>query len=131
MGIDRHKLESRILELPGVLGVRTENAVLELQRSPIKETRVRNYSGSRLNSLLGGHVKTRPSQKIRLRDDQKQLISAVMTIPALAILLVMDAVEVNNMIPAIFTTIVVLFTGQQMFKSAISAFSTWFLASNC
>ena len=39
LGIDRHKLESRILELPGVLGVRTENAVLELQRSPIKETR--------------------------------------------------------------------------------------------
>ena len=122
LGIDRHKLESRILELPGVLGVRTENAVLELQRSPIQETRVRNYSGSRLNSLLGGHVKTRPSQKIRLRDDQKQLISAVMTIPALAILLVMDAAEVNNIIPAIFTTIVILFTGQQMFKSAISSF---------
>ena len=122
LGIDRHKLESRILELPGVLGVRTENAVLELQRSPIKDTRVRNYSGSRLNSLLGGHVKTRPSQKIRLREDQKQLISAVLTVPALAILLVMDAAEVNNIIPAIFTTIVVLFTGQQMFKSAISSF---------
>ena len=83
---------------------------------------MRNYSGSQAQLPARWTCKNQAISKIRLRDDQKQLISAVMTIPALAILLVMDAAEVNNIIPAIFTTIVVLFTGQQMFKSAISSF---------
>ena len=121
IGIDRHRLENRILELPGILNVRTENAVLELQRSPINDIKIRNYSGSRLNSLLGGHVRTKPSKKVRLRDDQKQLISAAMTIPAMGVLFFMEFLGASSIISALFTTLVVMFTGQQMFRTAISS----------
>ena len=81
--------------------------MLELQRSPIKETRVRNYSGSRLNSLLGGHVKTRPSQK---SDSERSEATNLCGDTCIGNSAGNGFSKVNNIIPAIFTTIVVLFT---------------------
>ena len=121
IGIDRYQLMERILEVPGVLDVRTENAVLEIIRTPIRDLRIRNYSGAKLNSILGGHFRTRPSQVIRLRDDQKQLISALLTIPALLVLVTLDYIGVHGFISSIFTMLIVMAAGQQMFKTAISS----------
>ena len=104
-----------------MLDVRTENAVLEIIRTPIRDLRIRNYSGAKLNSILGGHFRTRPSQVIRLRDDQKQLISALLTIPALLVLVTLDYIGVHGFISSIFTMLIVMAAGQQMFKTAISS----------
>ena len=120
-GIDRHQLRNRILETPGILDVRFEDATIEIIRTPIKDLRIRNYAGYRLNKILGGRLRTRPSSKIRLRDDQKQLIAAIMTIPSLLIVMFLSSSDIPSIIPASLTILTVMFAGQPMFKTAITS----------
>lgn len=119
LGIDKHQLRNRILEVPGILDVRFEDAIIEIIRVPIKDLRIRNYAGYRLNKILGGRLRTRPSTTIRLRDDQKQLIAAIMTIPSLLAVTLLSTSEIPSIIPASLTILTVMLAGQPMFKTAI------------
>ena len=119
LGVDKHQLRNRILEIPGILDVRFEDAVIEIIRVPIKDLRIRNYAGYKLNKILGGRLRTRPSTTIRLRDDQKQLIAAIMTIPSLLAVTLLSTSEIPSIIPASLTILTVMFAGQPMFKTAI------------
>ena len=119
LGIDKHQLRNRILEVPGILDVRFEDTIIEIIRVPIKDLRIRNYAGYRLNKILGGRLRTRPSTTIRLRDDQKQLIAAIMTIPSLLAVTLLSTSEIPSIIPASLTILTVMFAGQPMFKTAI------------
>ena len=120
-GIDRHQLRNRILETPGILDVRFEDATIEIIRVPVKDLRIRNYAGYRLNKILGGRLRTRPSSKVRLRDDHKQLIAAIMTIPSLLIVMFLTSSDIPNIVPASLTILTVMFAGQPMFKTAITS----------
>ncbi|MAV95143.1 MAG: hypothetical protein CMA31_05600 [Euryarchaeota archaeon] len=121
LGIDKHQLRNRILEVPGILDVRFEDAIIEIIRVPINDLKIRNYAGYRLNKILGGRMRTRPSTTIRLRDDQKQLIAAIMTIPSLLAVMFLSTSEIPSIIPASLTILTVMLAGQPMFKTAVSS----------
>ena len=121
LGIDKNQLKNRILEVPGILDARFEDAKIEIIRVPIKDLRIRNYAGYRLNKILGGRLRTRPSSTIRLRDDQKQLIAAIMTVPSLFAVMLLSSSEVPSIVPASLTILTVMFAGQSMFKTAITS----------
>ena len=120
-GIDKNQLKSRILEIPGILDIRFEDAKIEIIRVPIKNLRIRNYAGYRLNKILGGRMRTRPSSIIRLRDDQKQLIAAILTIPSLLSVMFLSSTGIPSIVPASLTIFTVMIAGQSMFKTAITS----------
>ncbi len=120
LGIDRKGLRNALLDVPGVLNVSLDDGRIELQRVPTDSLKVTELTGEGLRRLLGDYT-LGESKNDRLRPDQVQLLGAVLTIPLLAGVYVIEQAEMHWWVAATVTGLGVLFAGLPMFQAAIAS----------
>ena len=122
LGIDRRGLRSSLLDVPGIIDVRFEDGRIELQRVNLHSRATREISETRLAQILGTNPKFEESQSSRLRTDQIQLLSALLTIPLLAGVYAINQIEAAPSWSAMLITVVgIAFAGFPMFNAALSS----------
>ncbi len=120
LGIDRKGLRNALLDVPGVLNVSLDDGRIELQRVPTDSVKVAEMTEEGLRRLLGEYT-LGESKNDRLRPDQVQLLGAVLTIPLLAGVYVIEQAEMHWWVAATVTGLGVLFAGLPMFQAAIAS----------
>ena len=120
LGINRKGLRAAILDVPGVLNASLDDGRIEIQLVQTDSISVQEMTDEGLNRLLGDYTVS-DSKNTRLRPDQAQLLGAVMTIPLLAIVILVEQLELHWWVPAAITSLGVLFAGLPMFNSAIAS----------
>ncbi|HIE63880.1 MAG TPA: cation-translocating P-type ATPase [Candidatus Poseidoniales archaeon] len=122
LGIERRGLRSSLLDIPGIIDVRFEDGRIELQRVNLHSRATHEISETRLTQILGTKPQFEESQSSRLRADQIQLLSALLTIPLLAGVYTIDQIEVAPSWSAMLITVVgIAFAGFPMFNAALSS----------
>ena len=121
-GISTKLLREWILDTPGVLDVRLNKGMVEVQSLWLRNAELREASEKKLAGILGPGFRMAPYRGARFRQDQKQLLSAVLTIP---LIIVVAAIEAADSIPPIVASLVALvgitFTGLPMFQAALAS----------
>tara|TARA_Y100001934_G_scaffold105117_1_gene129388 strand:- start:19 stop:2781 length:2763 start_codon:yes stop_codon:yes gene_type:complete len=120
LGIDRKGLRNALLDIPGILNASLDDGRVELQRIPTDSLKVSEMTEEGLRRLLGEYTLVESKNK-RLRADQVQLIGAVMTIPLLFAVFVIELAELYWWVAAGITGLGVLFAGMPMFQAAIAS----------
>ena len=120
LGIDRKGLRNALLDVPGILNASLDDGRIEIQRVPTDSVKVSQMTEEGLRRLLGEYTLGESKNK-RLRPDQVQLIGAVMTVPLLLAVFVIEMVELHWWVAATVTGLGVLFTGMPMFQAAIAS----------
>ena len=120
LGIDRKGLRNALLDIPGILNASLDDGRVELQRIPTDSLKVSEMTEEGLRRLLGEYTLVESKNK-RLRPDQVQLIGAVMTIPLLFAVFVIELAELYWWVAAGITGLGVLFAGMPMFQAAIAS----------
>ncbi|MEC7706594.1 MAG: cation-translocating P-type ATPase [Candidatus Thermoplasmatota archaeon] len=122
IGVDRRKLRSSLMNVPGVLNVRLEDGRIEIQRMWISDSALRGISEQRLGMILGEDFQLSPSQTSRLRPDQIRLIGAATTVPLiLGVVAIEEIAAIPNQLAALMALFGVIFAGYQMFQDAIGS----------
>ena len=83
-GVSQRELRQMMMQIPGLLEVRFEDAFVEIQTVPLTEKILINELNSGLNKVVGGKLVLREVQNRRLDNGQWRLVS---TVPAILILL--------------------------------------------
>jgi len=121
-GISTKLLREWILDSPGVLDVRLNKGMVEVQRLWLRNAELREASEKKLAGILGPGFRMAPYRGARFRQDQKQLLSAALTIP---LIIIVAAIEAVDSIPPIVASLVALvgvaFTGLPMFQAALAS----------
>jgi Cd2+/Zn2+-exporting ATPase len=121
-GISMKLLREWILDAPGVLDVRLNKGMVEVQRLWLRNTELREASEKKLAGILGPGFRMAPYRGARFRQDQIQLLSAALTIP---LIIIVVAIEAADSIPSIVASLVALvgiaFTGLPMFQAALAS----------
>jgi len=120
LGIGRKGLRNALLDIPGILNASLDDGRVELQRIPTDSLKVSEMTEEGLRRLLGEYTLVESKNK-RLRADQVQLIGAVMTIPLLFAVFVIELAELYWWVAAGITGLGVLFAGMPMFQAAIAS----------
>ena len=120
LGIGRKGLRNALLDIPGILNASLDDGRVELQRLPSDSLKVSEMTEEGLRRLLGEYTLVESKNK-RLRADQVQLIGAVMTIPLLFAVFVIELAELYWWVAAGITGLGVLFAGMPMFQAAIAS----------
>ena len=120
LGIARKGLRNALLDIPGILNASLDDGRIELQRIPTDSLKVSEMTEEGLRRLLGEYTLVESKNK-RLRADQVQLIGAVMTIPLLFAVFVIELAELYWWVAAGITGLGVLFAGMPMFQAAIAS----------
>lgn len=120
LGVDRKGLRNALLDVPGVLNVSLDDGRIEIQRVPTDSIKVAEMTDEGLRRLLGDYT-LGESKNDRLRPDQVQLLGAVLTIPLLAGVYVIEQAEMHWWVAAAVTGLGVLFAGLPMFQAAIAS----------
>ena len=120
LGINRKGLRNALLDIPGILNASLDDGRVELQRIPTDSLKVSEMTEEGLRRLLGEYTLVESKNK-RLRADQVQLIGAVMTIPLLFAVFVIELAELYWWVAAGITGLGVLFAGMPMFQAAIAS----------
>ena len=81
LGIDKNTLRHALLDVPGIINTRFEEGKIELQMIEFSSLKLQEISDERISQLLGNDIKLEKSTSSRLRPDQVQLLSAILTIP--------------------------------------------------
>ena len=117
-GVGRRELRQMLMQIPAVLGVRFEDASVELQVVPLTEKILINELMNGLDKIVGTKAILREVQNRRLDNGQWRLVS---TIPALfilvAILLMPENYQNQNLLLSL-TLIGVGLSGWRMFLDA-------------
>mgnify|MGYP003997631219 FL=1 len=122
LGIERKMLRTALLEVPGMINVRFEDGKIEFQRITFTSIKMKEISNERLQQLLGSDLKLEESTTSKLRPDQVQLLSAVLTLPLLAGVIAIDTLNsIPDSLAIILCLIGVSFAGFPMFKAAIAS----------
>lgn len=122
LGIERRGLRSSLLDVPGIIDVRFEDGRIELQRVNLHSRATSEISETRLAQILGTKPELEESQSSRLRADQIQLLSALLTIPLLAGVYAINQIEAAPSWSAMLITVVgIAFAGFPMFNAALSS----------
>ncbi|MBT4180382.1 MAG: hypothetical protein HOE00_02135, partial [Euryarchaeota archaeon] len=122
LGIERKMLRTALLEVPGMINVRFEDGKIEFQRITFTSIKMKEISNERLQQLLGSDLKLEESTSSKLRPDQVQLLSAVLTLPLLAGVIAIDTLNsIPDSLAIILCLIGVSFAGFPMFKAAIAS----------
>lgn len=121
LGVDNKGLRNTILGIPGTLDARTDKGNIDVQRVWISDPELRAASEQKMSEVLGGGHILSPVRESGFRKDQIQLLAAVLTIP---LILLVAVIESSSQIPsavAWFLTIGgVAFAGNQLFQEAIA-----------
>jgi len=122
LGIDRKMLRTALLEVPGMINVRFEDGKIEFQRITFTSMKMKEISNERLHQLLGSDLKLEKSTTSKLRPDQVQLLSAVLTLPLLAGVFAIDTLNsIPNSLAMLLSLIGISFAGFPMFKAAVAS----------
>jgi len=122
LGIERKMLRTALLEVPGMINVRFEDGKIEFQRITFTSIKMKEISNERLQQLLGSDLKLEESTTSKLRPDQVQLLSAVLTLPLLAGVIAIDTLNsIPDSLAIMLCLIGVSFAGFPMFKAAIAS----------
>jgi len=122
LGIERKMLRTALLEVPGMINVRFEDGKIEFQRITFTSIKMKEISNERLQQLLGSDLKLEESTTSKLRPDQVQLLSAVLTLPLLAGVIAIDTLNsIPDSLAILLCLIGVSFAGFPMFKAAIAS----------
>ena len=122
LGIERKMLRTALLEVPGMINVRFEDGKIEFQRITFTSIKMKEISNERLQQLLGSDLKLEESTSLKLRPDQVQLLSAVLTLPLLAGVIAIDTLNsIPDSLAILLCLIGVSFAGFPMFKAAIAS----------
>jgi len=121
-GISKKILKEQILDVPSVLNVRLNRGIVEVQSLWLRDADLREASEQKLAGILGPGFKTAPSRRDRFRKDQKQLLSAALTIPLIIIVAAMEAAHsIPGAVAAIVALVGIFLTGQTMYKEALAS----------
>ena len=122
LGIERKMLRTALLEVPGMINVRFEDGKIEFQRITFTSIKMKDISNERLQQLLGSDLKLEESTTLKLRPDQVQLLSAVLTLPLLVGVVAIDGLNsIPDSLAILLCLIGVSFAGFPMFKAAIAS----------
>ncbi len=121
LGVDNKGLRNAILGIPGTLDARTDKGNIDVQRVWISDPELRAASEQKMSEVLGeGHILS-PVRESGFRKDQIQLLAAVLTIP---LILIVAVIESSSQIPSAVAWFLaiggVAFAGNQLFKEAIA-----------
>ncbi len=122
LGIERKMLRTALLEVPGMINVRFEDGKIEFQRITFTSIKMKDISNERLQQLLGSDLKLEESTTLKLRPDQVQLLSAVLTLPLLVGVVAIDELNsIPDSLAILLCLVGVSFAGFPMFKAAIAS----------
>ena len=122
LGIERKMLRTALLEVPGMINVRFEDGKIEFQRITFTSIKMKDISNERLQQLLGSDLKLEESTTLKLRPDQVQLLSAVLTFPLLVGVVAIDGLNsIPDSLAILLCLVGVSFAGFPMFKAAIAS----------
>ena len=121
LGLDNKGLKNSILGIPGTLDARTDKGHIDVQRVWISDPELRTASETKMIEILGeGHILS-PVRESGFRKDQIQLLAAVLTIP---LIMLVALIESSETIPQLVAWAIslggVAFAGNQLFKEAIA-----------
>ncbi len=121
LGLDNKGLKNSILGIPGTLDARTDKGHIDVQRVWISDPELRTASERKMIEILGeGHILS-PVRESGFRKDQIQLLAAVLTIP---LIMLVALIESSETIPELVAWAIslggVAFAGNQLFKEAIA-----------
>ena len=121
LGLDNKGLKNSILGIPGTLDARTDKGYIDVQRVWISDPELRTASERKMIEILGeGHILS-PVRESGFRKDQIQLLAAVLTIP---LIILVALIESSETIPQLVAWAIslggVAFAGNQLFKEAIA-----------
>ena len=121
LGLDNKGLKNSILGIPGTLDARTDKGHIDVQRVWISDPELRTASERKMIEILGeGHILS-PVSESGFRKDQIQLLAAVLTIP---LIMLVALIESSETIPQLVAWAIslggVAFAGNQLFKEAIA-----------
>ena len=121
LGLDNKGLKNSILGIPGTLDARTDKGHIDVQRVWISDPELRTASEMKMIEILGeGHILS-PVRESGFRKDQIQLLAAVLTIP---LIMLVALIESSETIPQLVAWAIslggVAFAGNQLFKEAIA-----------
>ncbi|MFL2974948.1 MAG: heavy metal translocating P-type ATPase [Candidatus Thalassarchaeaceae archaeon] len=121
LGVDNRGLRNSILSIPGTLDARTDKGHVDVQRVWISDPELRAASEQKTSELLGEGHRLSPVMESGFRKDQIQLLAAVLTIP---LIMLVAVIESSDQIPSAVTWALALggvaFAGNQMFQEAIA-----------
>ena len=120
IGLNRKDLRSALLEIPGIINASLDDGTIEIQRVNTDSVTVQEMTEEGLRRLLGDYTVS-DSRTTRLRPDQVQLLGAVLTIPLLAAVILVEQLDLHWWVAAAITSLGVLFAGLPMFNSAIAS----------
>ncbi len=76
IGVDKRKLRSTLMDVPGILNVRLNDGRIDIQKMWISDPTLRDISEQHLTRILGEEFQLSPSRTSRLRSDQIRLLGA-------------------------------------------------------
>jgi len=121
LGVDIKGLRNSILSIPGTLDARTDKGHVDVQRVWISDPELRAASEQKISELLGKGHRLSPVRETGFRKDQIQLLAAVLTIP---LILLIAVIESSEQIPSAVSWALALggvaFAGNQLFQEAIA-----------
>lgn len=120
LGLNRKDLRSALLEIPGIINASLDDGRIEIQRVNTDSVTVQEMTEEGLRRLLGDYT-VGDSRTTRLRPDQAQLLGAVLTIPLLAAVILVEQLDLHWWVAAAITSLGVLFAGLPMFNNAIAS----------
>ena len=122
IGVDKRKLRSTLMDVPGILNVRLNDGRIDIQKMWISDPTLRDISEQHLTRILGEEFQLSPSRTSRLRSDQIRLLGAAMPVPLfLGVVAIEQISAIPNQLAALIALFGVLFAGNQMFQDAIGS----------
>ena len=121
VGKDRKGLRNELLGVPGILGVRMDEGRIEIQSLLLEDKELRAVCNSMVSGILGDDILFEPSTAKRLRDDQVKLITAVLTIPMILAILIVEGSGLPGILASVIGFVGVSVCGFKMFQEAMAS----------
>ena len=121
VGKDRKGLRNELLGVPGILGVRMDEGRIEIQSLLLEDKELRAVCNSMASGILGDDILFEPSTTKRLRDDQVKLITAVLTIPMILAILIVEGSGLPGILASVIGFVGVSVCGFKMFQEAMAS----------
>ena len=121
IGKDRKGLRSELLGIPGILGVRMDEGKIEIQSLLLEDKDLRAVCNSMVSGILGDDILFEPSTTKRLREDQVKLITAVLTIPMILAILIVEGSGLPGILASVIGFVGVSVCGFKMFQEAVAS----------
>ena len=121
VGKDRKGLRNELLGVPGILGVRMDEGRIEIQSLLLEDKELRAVCNSMVSGILGDDILFEPSTTKRLREDQVKLITAVLTIPMILAILIVEGSGLPGILASVIGFVRVSVCGFKMFQEAMAS----------